>query len=52
MRWTLPVSAIADDLGSIRALVRRGHNFGSDCIETTNTSGYFSPARARRGSRG
>ena len=28
-RWTLPVSAIADDLGSIRALVRREHTFGS-----------------------
>jgi hypothetical protein len=29
-RWTLPVSAIADDLGSIRALLRREHTFGSD----------------------
>ena len=29
-RWTLPVTAIADDLGSIRALVRREHTFGSD----------------------
>ena len=48
-RWTLPVSAIADDLGSIRALVRREHAFGSDWIKTANTGGYFSagddPAR-------
>lgn len=41
-RWTLPVSAIADDAGSIRALVRREHTFGSDWIKTTNTGGYFS----------
>lgn len=48
-RWTLPVSAIADDPGSIRALVRREHTFGSDWLKTTNTGGYFSvgddPAR-------
>jgi imidazolonepropionase-like amidohydrolase len=48
-RWTLPVSAIADDHGSIRALVRREHTFGSDWIKTANTGGYFSagddPAR-------
>src|SRR5579872_326763 len=48
-RWTLPVSAIADDVGSIKALVRREHTFGSDWIKTTNTGGYFSvgddPAR-------
>jgi imidazolonepropionase-like amidohydrolase len=42
-RWTLPVSAIADDLGGIRALVRREHTFGSDWVKTTNTGGYFSP---------
>lgn len=42
-RWALPVSATADDLGSIRALVRREHTFGSDWIKTTNTGGYFSP---------
>ena len=42
-RWTLPVSAIADDLGSIRALVRREHTFGSNWIKTSNTGGYFSP---------
>ena len=42
-RWNLPVSAIADDFGSIRALVRREHTFGSDWIKTTNTGGYFSP---------
>ena len=42
-RWTLPVTAIADDLGSIRALVRREHTFGSDWIKTTNIGGYFSP---------
>ena len=42
-RWTLPVSAIADDFGSVRALVRREHTFGSDWIKTTNTGGYFSP---------
>jgi len=42
-RWMLPVSAIGDDLGSIRALVRREHTFGSDWIKTTNTGGYFSP---------
>jgi imidazolonepropionase-like amidohydrolase len=42
-RWALPVSAIADDPGSIRALVRREHTFGSDWIKTTNTGGYFSP---------
>ena len=42
-RWTLPVTAIADDLGSIRALVRREHTFGSDWIKTTNTGGYSSP---------
>jgi imidazolonepropionase-like amidohydrolase len=48
-RWTLPVSALADDPGSIKALVRREHTFGSDWIKTTNTGGYFSqgddPAR-------
>lgn len=48
-RWNLPVSSIADDLGSIKALVRREHTFGSDWIKTTNTGGYFSvgddPAR-------
>ena len=42
-RWTLPISAIADDPGSIKALVRREHTFGSDWIKTTNTGGYFSP---------
>lgn len=42
-RWTLPVSAIADDRGGIRALVRREHTFGSDWIKTSNTGGYFSP---------
>jgi len=41
-RWALPVSAIADDHGSIRALVRREHTFGSDWIKTANTGGYFS----------
>jgi imidazolonepropionase-like amidohydrolase len=48
-RWNLPVSAIADDTGSIKAMVRREHTFGSDWIKTTNTGGYFSagddPAR-------
>ena len=48
-RWNLPVSAIADNAGSIKALVRREHTFGSDWIKTTNTGGYFSagddPAR-------
>ncbi len=48
-RWTIQVSAIADDLGSIKSLVRREHTFGSDWIKTTNTGGYFSagddPAR-------
>jgi imidazolonepropionase-like amidohydrolase len=48
-RWNLPVSAIADDAGSIKALVRREHTFGSDWIKTSNTGGYFSagddPAR-------
>lgn len=48
-RWTLPVSTIADDPASIKALVRREHTFGSDWIKTTNTGGYFSagddPAR-------
>jgi imidazolonepropionase-like amidohydrolase len=48
-RWSLPVSSIADDPGSIKALVRREHTFGSDWIKTTNTGGYFSagddPAR-------
>jgi imidazolonepropionase-like amidohydrolase len=48
-RWTLPVSTIADDPASIRALVRREHTYGSDWIKTTNTGGYFSagddPAR-------
>jgi len=42
-RWTIPVSAIADDAGSIKTLVRREHTFGSDWIKTTNTGGYFSP---------
>lgn len=42
-RWTPPVSAIADDPGSIKALVRREHTFGSDWIKTANTGGYFSP---------
>ena len=40
-RWNLPLSAIADDPGSIRALVRREHTFGSDWIKTSNTGGYF-----------
>lgn len=48
-RWTLPVSAIADDLGGIKAIVRREHIFGSDWIKTASTGGYFSagddPAR-------
>ncbi len=48
-RWALPVSTIAGDPGSIKALVRREHTFGSDWIKTTNTGGYFSlgddPAR-------
>lgn len=48
-RWSLPVSAIGDDAGTIKALVRREHTFGSDWIKTTNTGGYFSagddPAR-------
>ena len=48
-RWNLPTSAIADDLGTIKALVRREHTFGSDWIKTSNTGGYFSrgddPAR-------
>ncbi|HJW05224.1 MAG TPA: amidohydrolase family protein [Rhodanobacter sp.] len=42
-RWNIPVSAIADDAGTIKALVRREHTFGSDWIKTTNTGGYFSP---------
>jgi len=42
-RWDIPVSAIADDAGAIKALVRREHAFGSDWIKTTNTGGYFSP---------
>src|SRR5579864_1551163 len=48
-RWTLPVSTIADDTASVRALARREHTYGSDWIKTTNTGGYFSagddPAR-------
>ncbi len=42
-RWDIPVSALADDAGTIKALVRREHTFGSDWIKTTNTGGYFSP---------
>ncbi len=42
-RWDIPVSAIADDAGAIKALVRREHTFGGDWIKTTNTGGYFSP---------
>ncbi len=42
-RWNIPVSAVADDAGAIKALVRREHTFGSDWIKTTNTGGYFSP---------
>ncbi|TAN07824.1 MAG: amidohydrolase family protein [Rhodanobacteraceae bacterium] len=42
-RWNLPVSAVADDAASIKALVRREHTFGSDWIKTANTGGYFSP---------
>lgn len=42
-RWTLPVSAIADDARDIKMLARREHIFGSDWIKTTNTGGYFSP---------
>ena len=42
-RWDIPVSAIADYAGAIKALVRREHTFGSDWIKTTNTGGYFSP---------
>ncbi len=41
-RCALPASAIAGDPGSIKALVRREHTFGSDWIKTTNTGGYFS----------
>jgi hypothetical protein len=48
-RWTLRVSAIADDLGSIRALVRREHTLGSDWIKTTNTVAISAPATIRRG---
>jgi len=48
-RWNIQVSAIADDSGGIKSLVRREHTFGSDWIKTTNTGGYFSagddPAR-------
>src|ERR1700730_16741514 len=48
-RWTLPVSAIADDPATIKALVRREPTYGGDWIKTTNTGGYFSagddPAR-------
>jgi imidazolonepropionase-like amidohydrolase len=48
-RWGIAVSATADDAGSIKALVRREHTYGSDWIKTTNTGGYFSagddPAR-------
>src|SRR5580704_7551569 len=48
-RWTLPISAIADDPATIKALVRREHTYGGDWIKTTNTGGYFSagddPAR-------
>jgi len=48
-RWGIHVSAIADDPGSIKALVRREHTFGGDWIKTSNTGGYFSagddPAR-------
>ncbi len=48
-RWGIAVSATADDPGSIKALVRREHTYGSDWIKTTNTGGYFSagddPAR-------
>ena len=48
-RWTIQVSAIADDPASIKTLVRREHTFGSDWIKTSNTGGYFSagddPAR-------
>src|ERR1700746_3026781 len=40
-RWTLPVSAIADDLGSIRALVRREHTFGIDWVKTSNLGVLF-----------
>ena len=42
-RWDIPVSAIADDAGAIKALVRREHTFGGDWIKTSNTGGYFSP---------
>ncbi len=42
-RWSLPVSALADDPESIRSLVRREHTFGGDWIKTANTGGYFSP---------
>lgn len=42
-RWALPISSVADDVGRIRALVRREHTFGSDWIKTSNTGGYFSP---------
>lgn len=34
---------MADDAGSIKALVRREHTFGGDWIKTSNTGGYFSP---------
>jgi imidazolonepropionase-like amidohydrolase len=49
-RWNLPVSALADSGGQIRALVRREHAHGADWIKTANAGGYFSagddPARA------
>ena len=48
-RWAIQVSAIADNAGTIKSLVRREHTFGSDWIKTANTGGYFSagddPAR-------
>ena len=32
-RWILPVSAIADDPATIKALVRREHTYGGDWIK-------------------
>jgi imidazolonepropionase-like amidohydrolase len=40
-RWGIAVSATPDDTGTVKALVRREHTYGSDWIKTTNTWGVL-----------
>jgi imidazolonepropionase-like amidohydrolase len=48
-RWTLPASAIADDLGSSRALVRREHSSAATGSRTPTPAAISAPATIQRG---